>query len=309
VVFTKTHIYVMDGQKIILTGNCNPVSKLWQIKLRQSDNNLENLQTPTTIHHANNVYELKKQADIITYLHQAACSPVPSTWCKAIDAGYFSTWPGLTSDLVRKHLPKSLSTAKGHLRQDGQGLPSTKTSDVAPHTSTPDQTSMPAERTGWVFTQPIPVTGKIFTDQTGRFPITSSRGNKYVMICYDYDSNNIIAEPLKSRTELELLRAYTKIHNKLSVGGLKPKITQKIHARQRRQLSIGPTTLPWTQRRRTRHPNLEGTLHHHSQQHQSQLSVAPLVPSHRPSLAHSHPPTPVSHQSQVVQRGTTKWTV
>jgi hypothetical protein len=48
--------------------------------------------------------------------------------------------------------------------------------------------------------QPIPVTGKIFTDQTGRFPITSSRGNKYVMICYDYDPNNIIAEPLKSHT-------------------------------------------------------------------------------------------------------------
>ncbi len=57
---------------------------------------------------------------------------------------------------------------------------------------------MPAKRTGWVFMQPIPVTGKIFTDQTGRFPITSSRGNKYVMICYDYDPNNIIAEPLKS---------------------------------------------------------------------------------------------------------------
>jgi hypothetical protein len=62
-VFTKTHV-----QKIILTGNRNPVSKLWQIKLRQSDNNLENLQTLTTIHRAN-VYELKKQADIITYLH------------------------------------------------------------------------------------------------------------------------------------------------------------------------------------------------------------------------------------------------
>jgi hypothetical protein len=44
------------------------------------------------------------------------------------------------------------------------------------------------------------------------------------MICYDYDSNNIIAENLKSKTELELLRAYTKIHNKLSVGGLNTKL-------------------------------------------------------------------------------------
>jgi hypothetical protein len=69
-----------------------------------------------------------------------------------------------------------------------------------------------------------PSNRKILANQTGRFPITSSRGNKYVMICYDYDCDNIIAEPLKSRTELELLRAYTKINNKLSVGGLKPKL-------------------------------------------------------------------------------------
>jgi hypothetical protein len=83
---------------------------------------------------------------------------------------------------------------------------------------------MPAKQTGWVFTQLIQVTGKISTDQTSQFPITSSRGNKYVMICYDYDSKTIITEPLKSRTELEILRAYTKIHHKLSVGGLKSKL-------------------------------------------------------------------------------------
>ena len=35
----------------------------------------------------------------------------------------------------------------------------------------------------------IPTTGKIFTDQTGRFPIPSSTGNQYVFVLYDYDSN------------------------------------------------------------------------------------------------------------------------
>jgi hypothetical protein len=34
------------------------------------------------------------------------------TWIKAIEAGHFTTWPGLTADLVRKHLPKSIATTK-----------------------------------------------------------------------------------------------------------------------------------------------------------------------------------------------------
>ena len=38
---------------------------------------------------------------------------------------------------------------------------------------------------------PTAETGKIFSDQTGRFTATSSKGNKYMMIMYDYNSNSI----------------------------------------------------------------------------------------------------------------------
>ena len=61
----------------------------------------------TTRLQANNVYEYKKKHDTVTYLHKAAFSPVKSTRIKAIKAGIFNTWPGLTSDLVMKHLKKS----------------------------------------------------------------------------------------------------------------------------------------------------------------------------------------------------------
>jgi hypothetical protein len=54
-------------------------------------------------------------------------------------------------------------------------------------------------------------TGKIYTDQTGRFPVTSSQGHKYILILYDYDSNAILAEPIKSRSGGDILRAYTKL--------------------------------------------------------------------------------------------------
>ena len=43
--------------------------------------------------------------------------------------------------------------------------------------------------------------GKIYTDQTGRFPVVSSKGNKYIMVLYDYDSNAILAKPIKDRTD------------------------------------------------------------------------------------------------------------
>ena len=52
------------------------------------------------------------------------------------------------------------------------------------------------ERTHQLFIKVTECSSKIFTDQTGCFPITSSRGYKYIVIAYYYDSNNILAEPI-----------------------------------------------------------------------------------------------------------------
>jgi hypothetical protein len=68
-----------------------------------------------------------------------------------------------------------------------------------------------------IYVKAIETTGQIYTDQTGRFPTTSSRGNKYIMILYDYDSNDILAEPLKAKSEGEMIRAYTKLHARVSI--------------------------------------------------------------------------------------------
>ena len=74
------------------------------------------------------------------------------------------------------------------------------------------------------FLKSIEVTGNISTDQTGRFPVTSSRGSKYRIVLYDHDSNAIIAEPLKLRSEHELIRAYSALHTHLSNRGLAPQV-------------------------------------------------------------------------------------
>ena len=51
------------------------------------------------------------KADLVQFLYHSAFISVVSTWTKAIDDGYFTTWPILTSKLLHKHLPKSLAIA------------------------------------------------------------------------------------------------------------------------------------------------------------------------------------------------------
>jgi hypothetical protein len=57
-----------------------------------------------------------------------------------------------------------------------------------------------------------------------KYTLMSSKGNKYIMILYDYDSNAILAQPIKDRTDPELLRAFQVLEQELVVRGLKPKL-------------------------------------------------------------------------------------
>ena len=39
---------------------------------------------------------------------------------------------------------------------------------------------------------------RAYIDLTGRFPHKSSRGNSYIFLMYDYETNSILIEPLKN---------------------------------------------------------------------------------------------------------------
>jgi hypothetical protein len=152
--------------------------------------------------------------------------------------------------------PKLAATAQGHIRQERQNLRwtqprgtpfnenpteppriqphgsqvhknSTKPSGIIKNSNKFQQPVTDRLRTNWVYQQAVKISGQIFSDQTGRFPVTSSRGNKYIMIVYNYDSNHILAEPLRSRSEHKLVRAYTKLRTTLSNRGIFP-ILQKL---------------------------------------------------------------------------------
>ena len=69
----------------------------------------------------------------------------------------------------------------------------------------------------------IKLEGKVFSNQTVNFPITSSIGNKYIMVMFVDDANVILAEPLKSRSERDIVNAMIKLHTYLTDRGFKPK--------------------------------------------------------------------------------------
>jgi hypothetical protein len=66
--------------------------------------------------------------------------------------------------------------------------------------------------------------GQLYTDLTGQFPVRSSKGNSYVMVCYVYDCNYVKVIPMKSRSSSEWVSAYDTVHQELTVKGFKPKL-------------------------------------------------------------------------------------
>eukprot|EP00978_Attheya_sp_CCMP212_P016489 scaffold43259_cov66-Attheya_sp.AAC.2 len=149
------------------------------------------------------------------YLHAAAFSPVASTWKKAITKGYFRSWPGLTVENVRKHLPKSDATIKGHLDHTRKNIRSTQVpiKDIKDENNDIPTQEPSTEQTNMMFLAIEETTNKVYTNQTGRFPVRSSRGNQYFLVLYCYDAIAILTEPIKNRTEGDLLRAYSKLHD------------------------------------------------------------------------------------------------
>jgi hypothetical protein len=230
--FDKKHVKLSYRNAIILIGYCDPDTSLWKVPLQPTvpTDPDSTWILPRAQHQANSAYHTSTQTNLVTYLHAACGSPVPSTWIKAIRNGHFATWPGLTTKLVTEKLPKSIATVKEHLNRQQKNIRSTKPRAIA--TDTEEDANPPSDalnhRSHHVFAAVTDVTCQIDTDLTGQFPVTSSRGNKYILVLYDYNSSAILAEPMKNRSGNEHLRAYNKLHQFLVGRGFKP-LLQKLN--------------------------------------------------------------------------------
>ncbi len=154
---------------------------------------------------AANAYNLPSIPEAIKYLHAAAGFPVKETWVKAINNGNYLTWPGLTVEAVNKHFPESVETQKGHMKKQRQNVRSTK----VPAEQTSDNTKLTdtiAKKI--IFVKVINASQTVYSDQTGRLPVRSNRGNQLLMIFYEVDGNYIDAEPMRDHNENVLIKAY-----------------------------------------------------------------------------------------------------
>ena len=60
---------------------------------------------------------------------------------------------------------------------------------------------------------------KAYSNQTGKFPHLSSRGNQYIFVYYDYDSNAVLVEALPNRTAGALTKAWYTCFTKVKYNG------------------------------------------------------------------------------------------
>ena len=71
-----------------------------------------------------------------------------------------------------------------------------------------------------MFVKVVDLKETMYTDQTGKFPYLSSKGNRYIMVGYHTDANYIFLEPMKNRSDMHLIAAYERIFARMKEAGL-----------------------------------------------------------------------------------------
>ena len=120
-----------------------------------------------------------------------------NTFINAINAGFYSSWPGLSALRVRKHLKKSESTISSHMKLIRCGICLSNKKCTKKHS------------VGVMLLDPKnedDLKNLIAMDLPSRFPITLASGNKYIFVMLDYDADYIQATPMKSRKKEEIIR-------------------------------------------------------------------------------------------------------
>jgi hypothetical protein len=212
-IFNRSEVQILKENKIILTGP-RTLNGLWSLPI-----------LPPLSHQANGLLRLDQpKRALAQYYHASLGSPVPSTLLRAIRQGHLVSFPGLTTDLISKHLPKSFATVLGHQDQEARNQRSTT---VTFDNSPPDNEDLaPALGTrshhiSVMLLHDKPLL-KSYSDQTGQFPVVSSSGNHYLFVLYNQDTNYIHAIAIPNRQAATLRDAWETTHKLLIQQGHPP---------------------------------------------------------------------------------------
>jgi hypothetical protein len=160
--------------------------------------------------------KLDTAGDRVEFLSRTFGSPAESTLITALEKGYFQ-FPGVTLRTVKhnRHRLRTPESAAGHLDQARQNSKS--------HTKQPlhqDNSDVP-------YSDNVPIMTYIYEeknhmDATGAFPITSFKGNNYLMIFYSEGANYILGIPFQRRNQDAIIDTYQKALTFFTNKGLTP---------------------------------------------------------------------------------------
>ena len=120
----SVHINKKKSGKTSMKGTQDARTNLYMLSLTQQ-NNLMTKSTNPDKYFAGSAYECKSKNTLVEYHHASYWIPIHSGWGEAITKNFFTSWPGLSLDLVHKHLTKKQSTILGHILKLQKGLRST----------------------------------------------------------------------------------------------------------------------------------------------------------------------------------------
>ena len=157
---------------------------------------------------ASGAYNLPRVGALVCYFHTSDVFPINSTWLADIKEVNYSTWPGLTYTNTTKYCPSAEKTAKGRLTQNQEVARSTKPKPKY-SANTPENlmsNTLPpiCSNKMNILAKPI---SKIYTDDTGYFPIIDFIDNQYTLTAYHFSSDTILVAPFNTKKEYDSIAA------------------------------------------------------------------------------------------------------
>ena len=166
----KKQILCYKNGKYLFQGRRNTKDKLWdwtQYKNSLPKNSINYIITRD-----------KTKLELARYYHAALFSPAISTSTKAIKIGNLITWPGIDNLNFKDLIGTSLATELGHLDQERKNLRSTQTQMEISNRKNLQTNETYLQCINVEEHNNLPQIRKNYSDQTGRFPYQSSRGNQ-----------------------------------------------------------------------------------------------------------------------------------
>ena len=179
-------------------GVRSPRTRLWMVPLSTATLHTANNENQEfTTHHACNIHHMANQRNLIEYLHQCFFSPPASTLVKAVKNDQLLGVPGFSIKAINKWLPTSTATIKGHLHRNRKNLRSTskiterETKEFHEDMNPKEDKNAPCDLFCYAALAEE-FDNTIYSDATGKFPVPSYHGHRYVMVVYVYEPNAIL---------------------------------------------------------------------------------------------------------------------